>query len=127
MNVHLTEENFRLFAAKCYDNPSCMGMREFEADLRRFRYLTRLFNKYLKRGKISDRLVINHLVVLRNVFGDGMLPMTFFRIEEQHWSALKTFLVFLNFLPDHYRVRSGLDESEIPLDKPLVDLLRKKT
>ena len=100
MNFELTEENFVLYALKHYDNPSCKGTAEFEDDLKRFRYLKRLFRKY-KAGKgLKERLIINHLIILYNLFGpEASSLMLFCKIDKQYWSQLKTFLVFLNFMP----------------------------
>lgn len=98
--IELTEENFLLYAIKHYDNPACKGMTEFQDDLKRFRYIKRLFRKYTAGGGLKERLILNHLVVLYNLFGiEATTHMLFYKIEKRYWSQLKTFLVFLNLMP----------------------------
>lgn len=116
MNFDLTEENFTLFAIKYYDNPSCKGMHEFEDDLKRFRYIKRLFKKYTAGKGLKERLIVNHLVVLYNLFGPATTKMLFFKVEKKHWPQLKTFLVFLNYMPE--------EESDITLDSKVIEALR---
>lgn len=114
----LTEENFELFAAKHYNNPQCVEIEEFHEDLARFKYLKRLLRKYIQTGEIQERLVLNHLIIIYNVFGiEAANRMSFYRIEEELWPALKTFLIYLNYLPEKQRV-------EIPLDPNIVKILR---
>lgn len=115
----LTEENFELFAAKNYNNPQCVDIEEFHEDLARFKYLKRLLRKYIQTGEIQERLILNHLIIIYNVFGiDAANRMSFYRIEDELWPALKTFLIYLNFLPENSRV-------EIPLDMKIANILRK--
>jgi hypothetical protein len=115
----LTEQNFELFAAKHYDNPQCIDISEFHEDLARYKYVKRLLRKYHQTGEIQERLVLNHLIVIYNMFGiQAANRMSFYRIEEELWPALKTFLVFLNFLPENEKV-------EIPIDLKITDILRK--
>lgn len=114
----ITEENFKLFAAKHYDNPQCLDVAEFEDDLARFKYVKRLLRKYIQTGEIQERLVLNHLIVIYNVFGiEAANRMSFFRLERELWPALKTFLIYLNYLPEE-------DKIEIPLDENIVKILR---
>jgi len=100
MSLELSEETFSLYAIKFYDNPHCKGMSEFHDDLKRFRYLKRLFRKY-KAGKgLKERLVLNHIIILYNLFGvEATTKMLFFKIERRYWSQLKSFLYFLNYIP----------------------------
>lgn len=115
----LNSKNFQLFAAKNYANAQCMTQEEFEEDLQRFKYLKRLFNRYETSGELSERLILNHLIVLYNVFGiKAANHMMFYKIEEKNWSVLKTFLVYLNYLPEDQYV-------EVPLDQNIVETLRK--
>ena len=117
-----------MYAIKSYDNPGCRGLRDFHDDLKRLRYIKRLLGRYRQTGKVKERLIINHLIVFYNVFGvDAATSMLFFKIQESLWPELKTFLVFLNYMPKTVIVSNGLymPESEIPLDGYLVDLLRK--
>ena len=97
----LTPENINMFAMKHYDNPSCVDEAEFLDDLKRFRYLKRLFRKYDTAKELKSRLIINHIIVLSNVFGvDASTTLLFFKIDRQHWSILKTILVFLHHMPE---------------------------
>ena len=107
---HLTPENINMFAIKHYDNPSCIDEQEFLDDLKRFKYLKRLFRKYDTSGELKVRLIVNHIIILSNVFGvDATTTLLFFKIEQEHWSILKTFLVFLHFMPEN-------DLVEIPIN-----------
>ena len=124
-SVDLTPNNFLLYAVKNYTNPSCMGMKEFENDLKRFKYIKRLLKRYKKTCVISERLILNHIILLHNVFGDSIIPMLFYKIEAEHWPQIKTFLVFLDYLPDDYEVVKGVVETEVPLDLNIVNKLRK--
>lgn len=119
----LTEDNFLLFAMKVYDNPQCKDMEEFHEDINRIKYLKRLFKKYKTSGILRERLILNHLIIFTNVF--GIIPsnrILFHRIEKELHPYLKTFLVYLNLLPEN------IPETElktIPLDKRIIDRLRK--
>lgn len=98
--IELTEKNFTLFAAKNYINPRVLDPEEFEEDLIRFKYLKRLFSRYKEKQELQDRLILNHLTVIHNVFRLGAASeMCFFKIEPSLWPALKTFLLYLNVLP----------------------------
>lgn len=126
--IELNNDTFLMYAMKHYDNPGCSGMRDFQDDLKRLRYIKRLLGRYRITGEIKERLVINHLIVFYNVFGvEAATRMLFFKIQEGLWPELKTFLVFLNYMPRAVIVSRGLHlpESEIPLDLHLVEKLRK--
>ena len=98
----LTPDNIIMFAMKHYDNPSCVDSKEFLDDMKRFKYLKRLFRKYDTSGTLKVRLILNHIIVLANVFGvDASSTLLFFKIEKKHWSTLKTFLVYLNYMPEN--------------------------
>jgi len=115
----LNEENFTVFAAKHYNNPQCMDIEEFHDDIGRFKYIKRLLRKYASTGILQERLVLNHLIVIYNVFGiPAANRMIFHKIEPELWSALKPFLIYLNYLPEHERV-------EVPLDPYVSNVLRK--
>ena len=125
----LNDDNFLIYAIKNYQNPSCTGMAELEDDLKRFKYLKRLLNKYLKTGQPNERLIINHIILLYNVFGQATTRMLFFKLEEKYWSDLKTFLVFLNRLPleSVYSKRLPKNlETDIPINMELADILRNQ-
>ena len=129
MNFELTEENFVIFAMKHYDNPACRGMVEFEDDLKKFRYLKRLFRKYTAGKGLKERLIVNHLVVLYNLFGpEPTTRMLFYKIEKKYWSQLKTFLVFLNVMPVGFEIRAQgevVQGYEIPIDEKVTKALEK--
>lgn len=123
--MNLTDDNFLLFAVKHYNNPSCSGIKEFNDDLKRFKYVKRLFRKYKKTRQLSEKLILNHIILLHNVFGEHLLPLIFYKIEEEHWPQVKTFLVFLNYLPDNYVINKYINETDVPLDEYIVQKLRK--
>jgi hypothetical protein len=128
MKPELTDENFLMYAIKNYDNPGCSGLPEFYDDVKRLRYVKRLLGRYHSGGELKERLIINHLLVLYNVFGiEAATNMLFFRMPRSLWTYLKTFLVFLNFMPQYVIVSTGMrvPESEIPLDSMIVEKLRK--
>jgi hypothetical protein len=123
----LTEDNFLLYAIKAFDSPSCV-MSEFEEELNRIQYIKRLFTKYYNGSELKDRLIINHLMVLYNVFGvEAATRILFYKLEEKDYSVLKTFLVFLNFMPGRVKGIRGKDiiASDISLDVGTVRCLRK--
>jgi hypothetical protein len=97
----LNEDNFLLFAIKNYENPQAVTKDDFNRDLNHFKYIKRLLKKYIKTGEIRTHLLINHFIVLYNVFGEATNPMLFFKIEEELWPQVKTFIVFLNKLPEY--------------------------
>lgn len=115
-----------MYAIKNYDNPSCTGLKEFDDDLKRLRYIKRLLGRYQATGEIKERLVINHLVVLYNVFGSGAATnMLFFKIQERFWPELKTFLVFLNYMPETIVVgNKTFKGSDIVIDERIAGILR---
>ena len=114
----LNEDNFVLFASRHYDNPQCMSVEEFHHDLQRFKYLKRLLRRYTQNDDLQERLILNHIVVLYNVFGiDPANKMMFYRMEQEYWSPVKTFLIFLNYLRDNEFV-------DVPLDQKIVERLR---
>lgn len=98
----LTPDNIMMFAMKHYDNPSCVDKKEFLDDMKRFKYLKRLFRKYDTSKALKIRLILNHIIVLANVFGvDASSTLLFFKIDKKHWSILKTFLVYLSYMPEN--------------------------
>ena len=115
----LNEENFSLYAAKNYNNPQCLDIEEFYDDLSRFKYIKRLLRKYQQSGIVQERLILNHLIILYNVFGiEAANRMVFHKIEPELWSAVKPFLIFLNYLPENYK-------SEISIDTYVTSILEK--
>lgn len=123
----LNNENFILYAMKAYDRPNCL-MSEFKEDMKRFNYLKRLFHKYRKSGELKEQLVLNHLVVVYNVFGpEPATRMLFYRMSKDDYSALKTYLLFLNTMPNIVRGVKGQDiiSSDIEVDMTIAEALRK--
>ena len=104
----LNRENFLLFAIKHYENPNSSTQEEFEEDLKRFKYVKRWLKKYHDSGTINSHLLLNHMIVIFNCWGDAALPMLFFKLEKDYWSYLKSFLIFMERIP-HYP-RSSLDD-----------------
>ena len=124
---NLTEENFVMYAIKCYTSPNCL-MSEFEGDLKRTKYLKRLFRRYKATKEIKERLVLNHIILLNNVFGtEATTRILFFRIDERDYSVLKTFLLFLNLLPKEVKGINNINitTDEIPVDMEIAEILRK--
>lgn len=121
--MKLSEDNFLLYAMHHYDNQHCHSLQEFEEDLKRFLYLRKLLNRYKKDGDLKDRLILNHIIVLYNIFGDASTDMLFHKIEKEYWPTLITFLVYLNRMPEELDV--GVKLSEVVLDKNIVEVLRK--
>ena len=124
----LTDENFVMYAMKHYDNPACKGISEFNDDLKRFRYLKRLFNKYTAGKDLKERLILNHLVIIYNLFGaEAATKMLFFKVDKEFWPQLKTFLVFLNYMPFGNITAQGvlIEGYEIPLDENVAEALGK--
>ncbi len=123
----LTSENILLYAVKAYDKPN-MLMSEFKEDMKRFNYLKRLFRRYRKDGEIRERLVINHLVILYNVFGiEVATRLLFYKMSKDDYIALKTFLLFLNYMPNVVRGIKGQDifSSDISVDMKIAEILRQ--
>lgn len=114
----LNEETFTLFAARHYYSPSCIDAEEFHEDLKRFKYIKRLLNRYIENKVLSERLILNHLIVIFNVFGvPAGLKMMEYKMDEKHWVVLKPFLLFLNVItPEQF--------THIELDQNIVSTLR---
>ena len=117
----LNEENFLLFAIKNYENPQAVTKEDFEKDLNHFRYIKRLLKRYKNSGELKTHLLINHFIILYNIFGDAATPMFFYKIEDNLWSSVKTFIVFLNTLPEYPHTYIH----DIPLDKKCLEEFEK--
>jgi len=105
----LNDENFMIYAMKCYDSPNCI-MSEFEEDLKRIKYIKRLIKRYKTTGELKERLILNHIIILSNVFGTrNAVRMLFFKLDEQDYQILKTFLMFLDYMPDYITGVRGKD------------------
>ena len=97
----LNENNYLLFAIKFYNNPQSVTMEDFQSDLKRIRYVKRLLKKYKNGGELKTHLILNHLIILFNVFDDAAVPLLFYNLEEDLWPLIKSFLIFLNRLPEY--------------------------
>ena len=97
----LNESNYLLFAIKFYDNPQAVTKDDFESDLKRIRYVKRLLKRYKNSGELKVHLILNHLIVLFNVFNDATVPLLFYNLEEDLWPSIKSFLLFLNRIPEY--------------------------
>ena len=98
---HLNEDNFLLFAIKNYENPQAVTKEDFDKDLNHFKYIKRLLKRYKNTGVLKTHLLLNHFIILYNIFGEAATPMLFFKIEEELWSSMKTFVMFLGKLPEY--------------------------
>lgn len=127
MFENLTDDNVLLFAIKAYDKPSCI-LSEFNDDFKRINYLNRLFNRYENFDEIRERLIINHLIILRNVFGsESLVRILFLKVCERHYPILKTYLLFLQIMPEKIKGINGstIISSDIPVDMKIVKVLRE--
>ena len=125
----LNEKNFLLFAMQHYDNPQCVEVEEFNDDLRKIKYIKRLFNQYDLEGILKERLLLNHIIVFFNVFKTrAATRILFFKIEEKFWPMLKTFLFYLHFMPeDKIESINGrvIRVTDIPMDQGIINKLRE--
>ena len=110
----LNEENFTLFAIRHYDNPQCTSTEEFYEDIRRFRYLKRLLKRYHRTGELRERLILNHLIILSNVFGVlNAIRMLQYKIDDEYWPVLKTCLLYLDYVDEEWEVTIPLDDEAV--------------
>jgi hypothetical protein len=107
-----------------YDNPQCHSVQEFEEDLKKFLYLKKLLSRYKNNDELRERLILNHIIVLYNIFGDAATRMLFYKIDESCWDSLVTFLVYLERMPDTLP-EFGIVTSDVKLDDKIVNILRK--
>ena len=115
----ITAKNFSAYAMKHYDEPQCEDMEDFQENLRRFRYLQRLLHRYHENGELRERLMLNHLICLFNVFGyDACMRMLEFKIKDNnYWSSIKTMLLYLEYIEEGWKI-------DIPNDENLAERLR---
>ena len=119
----LTNENYLMYALLHYDNPHCVDIKEYFEDVRKLKYIKRLFNRYKEDGVMKERLILNHLISFYNVFDfDAATRLLFFRVGKEYHSLLKTFLVYLNRMPD--KINENLYSSDIHLDEKIIEILR---
>ena len=108
-----------MFAIKHYDNPQAVGEKEFYDDMKRFKYLKRLFKKHAKTGILKERLIMNHIIVLANVFGpEAAKVLLFFKVGQEYWSNLKTFLIFLKYMETSEAI-------QVAINPKIMEVLRK--
>ena len=119
MYENITADNVMMFAIKHYDNPQCEGEKEFHDDMKRFKYIKRLLKKYKISGELKERLLINHIIILRNLFGnEACVTLLLFKTQKEYLRTLRSFLFFLNMIRE--------DElTNISLDDHALEILRK--
>ena len=123
----LNDDNFLMFAMKEYNDIQCTDIEEFYDDLKKIKYIKRLFNIYKNNGQLKERLILNHLIIFYNVFSvDAGTRILFYKIEKEFWPMLKTFLIFLDRMPDKIDSIRGITvrSSDIQLDDGIVTRLR---
>tara|TARA_B100000085_G_scaffold149787_1_gene136187 strand:+ start:761 stop:1123 length:363 start_codon:yes stop_codon:yes gene_type:complete len=119
MYEKITPQNVVMYAIKNYDNPQCEGEKEFEDDLKRFKYIKRLLRRYYDTGVLKERLLLNHLIVLNNVFSmEAATTLLLYKIQPTYWPALKSFLIFLNSIREN-------ELTEIEHDENVLEILGK--
>lgn len=125
MFENLNDDNFMMYAVKNYNSPHCI-MSEFEGDIKRTKYLKRLFRRYKVTKSLKERLIINHIILLNNVFGiEATARILFYRIDERDYDILKTFLTYLNLMPDAIYGINGKNiySSDIPFNEDIIKVL----
>lgn len=115
----LNEKNYLMFAIKHYDNPQSVTVDDFMEDIKKFKYLKRLLKRYLKTGTLRINLILNHLIILFNVFGDGTIPLLMYKMDVEYWPIIKTFLMYLDRYPADHPGIFG----DINIDKNVAELL----
>ena len=123
----LNDDNFLIYAMKSYNAPHCI-MSEFESDIKRTKYLKRLFRRYKITSSLKERLILNHIILLNNVFGpEATARILFYKIDERDYDILKTFLSYLNIVPEMiYGIKGkNISVAEIPMDVNVAEILRK--
>ena len=124
---HLTDENFLIYCAKHYDNPQCHSTEEFIEDLKHLKYIKKLLTRYIENGELKERLILNHLTILYNLFGAEHLPRILYLKMYQQFCFLKPFLIMLNILPTKlYNIKGEriIDIDSITMDNHIVEKLR---
>jgi hypothetical protein len=122
----LNENNFLLYAMNHYDNPQCHSLEEFDEDLKKFLYLKKLITRYKKDNDLKERLILNHIIVLYNVFGVNATRMLFYKVDKDYWDVLVTFLIYLGYMPEAIP-EYNIILSDIKLDEKVIAVLRKLT
>lgn len=120
----LDDNSFILTAMRFYDNSQCISLKEFSLDLKKFMYLKKLFNRYLDNGELKERLILNHIIVLHNLFGIATTELLFYKTAKEHWNLLGTFLIFLDRMPESVP-EFNLERNDIEIDRFVLDILEK--
>ena len=120
----LNEGNFLVYAMHHYDNPQCHSLQEFEEDIKKFLYLKKLLSRYKNYDELRERLILNHIIVLYNIFGESATRMLFYKIDKSCWDVLVTFLVYLDRMPAELS-EYGIILSDIVLDERIISTLMK--
>lgn len=126
-NFVINEENFEIYAMKAYSAP-CLNVSDFHDDLKKIKYIKRLINRYKKTGDLKERLILNHIILLANVFSiEYATRILFYKIDRKNWSELKSFLVHLNYMPKYiYHVEElPINSSDIPINQDICRILEK--
>jgi hypothetical protein len=123
MHEKLNEDNFLIYAMHHYDNTQCHSVAEFEEDLKKVLYLKKLLSRYKNNNELRERLILNHIIVLYNIFGEAATNMLFYKIDKSCWDVLVTFLVYLGRMPESLP-QYGITLSEIKLDETVIATLR---
>ena len=110
--TELNESNYLLFAIKFYDNPQSVTREDFKSDLKRIRYVKRLLKRYKNNGELKVHLILNHLIILFNVFNEATVPLLFYNLDEELWPAIKSFLIFLNRVSEYPKTKVNEIEAD---------------
>ena len=110
--TELNESNYLLFAIKFYDNPQSVTREDFESDLKRIRYVKRLLKRYQNNGELKVHIILNHLIILFNVFNEATVPLLFYNLDEELWPAIKSFLIFLNRVSEYPKTKVNEIEAD---------------
>ena len=110
----LNDDNFILFAIKNYENPQAVTKEDFDKDLNHFKYIKRLLKRYKNTGVLKTHLLLNHFIILYNIWGEATTPMLFFKIDKDLWSAMKAFIMFLNRFPEY--PRSNIHDIQVDIE-----------
>ena len=110
--TELNESNYLLFAIKFYDNPQSVTREDFESDLKRIRYVKRLLKRYQNNGELKVHLILNHLIILFNLFNEATVPLLFYNLDEELWPAIKSFLIFLNRVSEYPKTKVNEIEAD---------------
>jgi hypothetical protein len=115
----INEDNYVIFAIKNYENPQSATIEDFEEDMKRFKWIKRLLKRYKTSGELNAHLLINHFIILYNIFGDATTPLLFYKIDSEFWGIVKTFLIYLGRFPEFPKTQLH----DIPIDENCLEKL----